>query len=64
MSYAHARSRLEIYKNQPRSITEYEPGFSSIAFKEAKTVSSIYADKWLYIKLIEVFAAVIFIMDD
>ncbi|CAH1795502.1 unnamed protein product [Owenia fusiformis] len=33
----HARSKLEVYKNQPRSIVDYEPGFSSIAFKEAKS---------------------------
>ncbi|XP_013416125.1 sorbin and SH3 domain-containing protein 1-like isoform X3 [Lingula anatina] len=31
-----ARNRIEVYKNQPRKIEEYEPGFSSIAFRQAK----------------------------
>ena len=35
----HARYRNEKYRNQPLSITDYEPGFSSIAFKEARVVS-------------------------
>ncbi|XP_021361679.1 uncharacterized protein LOC110455709 isoform X3 [Mizuhopecten yessoensis] len=33
------RSKIEVYRNQPRSIVDYEPGFSSIAFQESKTVS-------------------------
>ncbi|XP_067672537.1 sorbin and SH3 domain-containing protein 1-like isoform X5 [Haliotis asinina] len=33
----HARSSIEVYRNQPRSIMDYEPGFSSIALREAKT---------------------------
>ncbi|XP_056019296.1 uncharacterized protein LOC125671809 isoform X31 [Ostrea edulis] len=32
----HVRSRIEVYRNQPRSIVDYEPGFSSIAFQETK----------------------------
>nr|XP_034313652.1 uncharacterized protein LOC105332198 isoform X43 [Crassostrea gigas] len=32
----HVRSKIEIYRNQPRSIIDYEPGFSSIAFQESK----------------------------
>ncbi|XP_065921672.1 sorbin and SH3 domain-containing protein 1 isoform X31 [Magallana gigas] len=32
----HVRSKIEIYRNQPRSIVDYEPGFSSIAFQESK----------------------------
>ncbi|XP_064625644.1 serine/arginine repetitive matrix protein 2-like isoform X32 [Lineus longissimus] len=36
-SPAHARSKLEIYKNQPRKIEDYEPGYSSIADKEIQT---------------------------
>ncbi len=36
----HARYKNEKYRNQPLSITEYEPGFSSIAFKEARVVST------------------------
>ena len=35
----HAKYRPDVYRNQPRSITDYEPGFSSIAFREARTVS-------------------------
>ncbi|XP_053392604.1 sorbin and SH3 domain-containing protein 1-like isoform X23 [Mercenaria mercenaria] len=35
-----ARSTLEVYRNQPRSIVDYEPGFSSIAFRESKTQRS------------------------
>ncbi|CAI9722468.1 sorbin and SH3 domain-containing 1-like isoform X3 [Octopus vulgaris] len=31
-----ARANLSIYKIQPRSIVDYEPGCSSIAFKESK----------------------------
>ncbi|KAL8600635.1 hypothetical protein ACOMHN_030291 [Nucella lapillus] len=38
-SPASVRSKIEVYRNQPRSIMDYEPGFSSIAFREAKTVS-------------------------
>lgn len=34
----HVRSKIEIYRNQPRSIVDYEPGFSSIAFQESKVV--------------------------
>lgn len=34
---ASVRSRIEVYRNQPRSIMDYEPGFSSIALHEAKT---------------------------
>ena len=34
------RSKIEVYRNQPRSIVDYEPGFSSIAIREAKTVSA------------------------
>ncbi|XP_069125566.1 uncharacterized protein [Argopecten irradians] len=33
------RSKIEVYRNQPRSIVDYEPGFSSIAFQESKSVS-------------------------
>lgn len=33
------RSKIEVYRNQPRSIIDYEPGFSSIAFQESKSVS-------------------------
>ncbi|XP_048256892.1 serine/arginine repetitive matrix protein 2-like isoform X8 [Haliotis rufescens] len=33
----HAKSSIEVYRNQPRSIMDYEPGFSSIALREAKT---------------------------
>lgn len=33
----NARSTVEKYRCQPRSIVDYEPGFSSIAFQEAKT---------------------------
>jgi hypothetical protein len=33
----HARYRNEVYRNQPRSIVDYEPGYSSIAFKEGRT---------------------------
>ncbi|KAJ8318284.1 hypothetical protein KUTeg_003375 [Tegillarca granosa] len=33
------RSKIEVYRNQPRSIIDYEPGFSSIAFQETKTSS-------------------------
>ena len=29
----------QVYKIQPRSIVDYEPGCSSIAFKESKPVS-------------------------
>ncbi|KAL4239958.1 Sorbin and SH3 domain-containing protein 1 [Mactra antiquata] len=36
----NARSTLEVYRNQPRSIVDYEPGFSSIAFRESKTAGS------------------------
>ncbi|XP_061181927.1 uncharacterized protein LOC133190361 isoform X4 [Saccostrea echinata] len=32
----HVRSKIEVYRNQPRSIVDYEPGFSSIAFQESK----------------------------
>ncbi|XP_060598250.1 uncharacterized protein LOC132752021 isoform X18 [Ruditapes philippinarum] len=39
-SPASARSTLEVYRNQPRSIVDYEPGFSSIAFRESKTQRS------------------------
>ena len=37
---ASVRSKIEVYRNQPRSIVDYEPGFSSIAIREAKTVST------------------------
>ncbi|XP_076073805.1 uncharacterized protein LOC143045293 isoform X6 [Mytilus galloprovincialis] len=33
----NARSTVEKYRCQPRSIVDYEPGFSSLAFQEAKT---------------------------
>ncbi|XP_029637202.1 sorbin and SH3 domain-containing protein 1 isoform X8 [Octopus sinensis] len=33
-----ARANLSIYKIQPRSIVDYEPGCSSIAFKESKPI--------------------------
>ncbi|XP_050393870.1 uncharacterized protein LOC126811885 [Patella vulgata] len=33
------RSKIEVYRNQPRSIMDYEPGFSSLAFQEVKTNS-------------------------
>eukprot|EP00106_Octopus_bimaculoides_P002732 XP_014770174.1 PREDICTED: sorbin and SH3 domain-containing protein 1-like isoform X12 [Octopus bimaculoides] len=33
-----ARSNLSTYKIQPRSIVDYEPGCSSIAFKESKPI--------------------------
>ena len=36
----HVRSKIEVYRNQPRSIVDYEPGFSSIAFQESKVVST------------------------
>ncbi|XP_052767670.1 sorbin and SH3 domain-containing protein 1-like isoform X23 [Mya arenaria] len=35
-----ARASLDVYRNQPRSIVDYEPGFSSIAFRESKTQRS------------------------
>ncbi|ESO89031.1 hypothetical protein LOTGIDRAFT_228968 [Lottia gigantea] len=35
----NVQSKIEVYRNQPRSIMEYEPGFSSLAFQEAKTKS-------------------------
>ncbi|KAK3610684.1 hypothetical protein CHS0354_028075 [Potamilus streckersoni] len=35
------RSKVEIYRNQPRSIVDYEPGFSSLAFRETKS-SGLY----------------------
>ncbi|WAQ96535.1 SRBS1-like protein [Mya arenaria] len=35
-----ARASLDVYRNQPRSIVDYEPGFSSIAFRESKTAGS------------------------
>ncbi|KAK3090212.1 hypothetical protein FSP39_010097 [Pinctada imbricata] len=36
----HVRSKIEIYRNQPRSIIDYEPGFSSLAFQERKQPGS------------------------
>ncbi|XP_052235401.1 uncharacterized protein LOC127847484 isoform X19 [Dreissena polymorpha] len=36
-SPANARSTHDVYRNQPRSIIDYEPGFSSIAFRESKS---------------------------
>ncbi|XP_060066917.1 uncharacterized protein LOC132547177 isoform X3 [Ylistrum balloti] len=33
----NVRSKIEVYRNQPRSIVDYEPGFSSIAFQESKS---------------------------
>ncbi|XP_076458554.1 LOW QUALITY PROTEIN: uncharacterized protein LOC143292252 [Babylonia areolata] len=36
-SPANVKSRIEVYRNQPRSIMDYEPGYSSIAIREAKT---------------------------
>lgn len=33
------RSKIEVYRNQPRSIVDYEPGFSSIAFQESKSTN-------------------------
>ncbi|KAL3877388.1 hypothetical protein ACJMK2_035100 [Sinanodonta woodiana] len=35
------RSKVEVYRNQPRSIVDYEPGFSSLAFRETKS-SGLY----------------------
>ncbi|XP_078318311.1 uncharacterized protein LOC111118302 isoform X29 [Crassostrea virginica] len=35
----HVRSKIEVYRNQPRSIVDYEPGFSSIAFQESKVTT-------------------------
>ncbi|KAK7111251.1 hypothetical protein V1264_010918 [Littorina saxatilis] len=34
---ASVRSKIDVYRVQPRSIVDYEPGFSSIAFQETKT---------------------------
>ncbi|XP_012936388.1 uncharacterized protein LOC101862791 [Aplysia californica] len=34
---ASVRSKIEVYRCQPRSIMDYEPGFSSISFRESKT---------------------------
>ncbi|CAL1541904.1 unnamed protein product, partial [Lymnaea stagnalis] len=34
---SNARAKIEVYRCQPRSIMDYEPGFSSIAFREQKS---------------------------
>jgi hypothetical protein len=39
----HARYRPQRYKNQPKRIEDYEPGCSSLAEKQAKTVKRLNA---------------------
>ncbi|GFO23492.1 sorbin and sh3 domain-containing protein 2 [Plakobranchus ocellatus] len=41
----NVRSKIEVYRCQPRSIMDYEPGFSSIAFREAKSPHNPRIDK-------------------
>ncbi|XP_064615603.1 sorbin and SH3 domain-containing protein 1-like [Liolophura sinensis] len=38
---ADARAKPDVYKIQPRSIMDYEPGFSSIAFQETKAAKRL-----------------------
>ncbi|XP_070188476.1 uncharacterized protein [Littorina saxatilis] len=40
---ASVRSKIDVYRVQPRSIVDYEPGFSSIAFQETKTRPRSYS---------------------
>lgn len=34
----NVKSKIEVYRCQPRSILEYEPGYSSVSFREERSV--------------------------